>query len=74
MLTEKKENRGGARANAGVKANPAVGKRIKVATTLTPRHYELIQQTNKPLSKVIEAALNVYFARSDKGVEIENKK
>lgn len=71
MTTDKKENRGGARPNAGVKVNPLVGKRIKVATTITPKHFDLIQKEGKPLSRIIEAALNVYFGDSEYSTQIE---
>lgn len=74
MTTEKKEIRGGARPNSGVKADPLVGKRIKVSTTLIPNHFELIEKAGKPMSQIIETALNLYFNSSSRNeIEPENK-
>jgi len=43
-----------------------VGKRLKVATTLSPKHLELIKKEGKPMSHIIGEGLDLYFGISSK--------
>jgi len=56
------ENRG--KGRQGQKpADPATGRRVKASPTFKPSHWAAIKATGRPVTEVLDAALEKYFEK-----------